>query len=177
MNGAALPNCAGASPVNAIAFAATPGSANHGQEPRDDRRVEREAGAERLVKQLRANEGQMKRITYGNYGVCLACYNLAHITKHHVRPRSVHHAREWKESFTVHLCRKCHAKVHDIADNATLAEQHQTLENVILAIRSARGISVGWGGEENVESKSGAGSQSDKALGSMGAGKPINEGA
>jgi hypothetical protein len=95
---------------------------------------------EEMLARIRTNEGNMKSITFGSYGVCAACYVLALSTRHHVKPRSVAAtARDWKP-FTIMLCRKCHAVIHQMESNQNLYLKHKTLDDVIQAIRLARAI-------------------------------------
>jgi len=67
-------------------------------------------------------------------GDCVMCERHMPLTKHHVRPRTMHEKylklgfKQEELNFCINICRPCHDAVHRTEDEATLAEKYYSLE-------------------------------------------------
>lgn len=91
--------------------------------------------ASRVAELFVINEARLPKITYGLFGVCLACYRLDQMTKHHIAPRSVLKNRDWRP-FNVMLCRRCHSVLHQVETNHDLYAKCKTLADVVTLVRN-----------------------------------------
>lgn len=92
-----------------------------------------------ITAQAQLNEKLLPTLTFGTQGVCAACYRMTSITRHHVKPRQIYRTdRRAAPPLIVLLCRLCHKTIHKLETNENLYMKHNSLRDVIMAIRAAR---------------------------------------
>lgn len=92
-----------------------------------------------IPSQIELNEKRMHSFVQGTIGVCLACYRLGAVTRHHVRPLSVNSRRDdLRKPFIVLICKICHQTLHELMTNENLYLTHNNLRDVVASIRAAR---------------------------------------
>lgn len=72
-------------------------------------------------------------------GVCPMCARERSLTFHHLVPRTVHSNKWFKKRFTreqmaegIHVCRQCHATIHDlIPDEKELGRDYHTVDAIL----------------------------------------------
>lgn len=92
-----------------------------------------------LAQRILSGETQMLRVSEGTWGICLACYAFAKITRHHVCPKASVKPADWRGPTIIHLCRECHTAIHRHIPNEVLAT-HRTVADSVNAIRAARAL-------------------------------------